>query len=403
MNLLRRSLRESEHRTRIKERFGYAPSHIHTNVVWIHAVSAGEAIAAAPLLTQLLEAEPGLRFLITSTTPTGSAEITRRFGSRVDHCYIPFDALRCIRRFVRRVRPRCLILMETELWPNLLHTLRNESIPICLVNARLSERSARRYGKVSSLTSSMFRSISMIASQYEDTASRFCNLGYPHDKIYVTGNIKFDLMLAEQIRTDATRLRETWRINRLCWIAASTHPSEDEVALDAHLLARQKYTDLLLVLVPRHPHRADDVVGLACERTLSATKLSNPPHPVDVLVADQMGVLLALYGMADVAFIGGSLQGTGGHNPVESAVFGVPMLIGPDQMNFEEVCKRFNAEGCLTTVRSSAELAAELLRLLDTPGERQRQAHAAQRVVAANRGATQRLFELLRNWVGAIS
>ena len=403
LNLLRKSRNEPDYRLRIRERFGFTPPEIQQGAVWIHTVSAGEVIAAEMLVNQLLESSSTMRVLMTSTTPTGSAEIARRFGNRVDHCYVPFDASRCIRRFLRRTRPQALILMETELWPNLLRIARREGINVCLVNARLSDRSARRYGFVPSLTKLMLDGVTMIVSQYEDTATRFSNLGYPSEQMHVTGNIKFDLTISEEIRNNTASQKEKWRGERPCWIAASTHPGEDEVILDAHVNARKEYPDLLLVVAPRHPHRAEDIQALADVRSLTSVQLSERPQAVDVLVVDQMGVLLEMYGIADIAFIGGSLQGTGGHNPVEPAVLGIPMLMGADRMNFEEVCERFADSGCLSAVRNRDELTSQLLELLNDPEERQRQGDAARQVVDANRGSAQRQFRIVREWLNEIS
>ena len=399
LNLLRRSWKEADYRTRIKERFGFVPPQIRRGSIWIHTVSAGEVIAAETLVNHLLESSHAPQVLLTATTPSGSAEISRRFGTRVDHCYMPYDAVRCIRRFLRSTRPQTLILMETELWPNLLRIVSNDGIEVCLINARLSNRSARRYGFVPSLTKTMLKSVTMIVSQYEDTAGRFRELGYPSDRIHVTGNVKFDLTVTKETRRRVAINKERWSAERLCWIAASTHPGEDEVVLDAHVQAQKEYPDLLLVLAPRHSHRAEDIQRLAELRSLTATKLSENARAVDVLVVDQMGVMLEMYGMADVAFIGGSLQGTGGHNPVEPAVLGVPMLMGPDRMNFEEMCKRFAAAKCLTTVQSRDEITYQLLKLLSDPDQRKRQGDAARQVVDVNRGAAQRQFSFLREWL----
>ena len=403
LNLLRRSWREPDYRLRIKERFGFVPSTIQQGSIWIHAVSAGEVIAAEMLINQLLESSCTHRILLTTTTPSGSAEVYRRFGDRVDHCYVPYDATRCIQRFLKHTHPQALILMETELWPNLLSIASRTRINVCLVNARLSARSAKRYDLVRSLTTRMLESITIIVSQYEDTAERLRNLGYPRERIYVSGNIKFDLSVSEEIQRNSALRREKWRRDRPCWLAASTHPGEDEVVLDAHLNARARIPDLLLVVAPRHPHRAEDIQAMADARSLTSVKLSDPSQSVDVLVVDQMGVLIEMCGMADVAFIGGSLEGTGGHNPVEPAVFGVPMLMGPDRMNFEEVCKRFADSGCLTTAQTQEELATELLALLNEPDELQRQGDAARQVVNENRGSAQRQFRIVRDWLNEFS
>lgn len=366
--------------------------------IWIHAVSAGEVIAAEPLINLLLDVGPS-RLLITTTTPAGSAEVLRRFGSRVDHCYVPFDAHACVRRFLRRAQPRALVLMETELWPNLLRLARQQGVKICLANARLSSRSAKRYGLVSRLAKRMFADIDMIVSQYEDSASRFIALGYPQDRIHVTGNIKFDLQLTDATRAAIARRRAEFVAGRAIWIASSTHVGEEELALDAHIEARQAFPDLLLILAPRHPRRSEAIVELARVRSLRVARLDGYSSEDDVVVVDRMGALLEMYGVADVAFIGGSMQGTGGHNPVEPAVLELPMLMGPDRMNFEAVCQRFSDAGCLTTVRNSSEIAQQLLKLLQAPDERRRQGQAARNVVDQNRGATERQMALLTDWL----
>ena len=254
--------------------------------------------------------------------------------------------------------------METELWPNLLNVASREGIKICLLNARLSARSARRYRRISSLTKRMLACVDLLISQYQDTVDRFTDLGFPSERTHVTGNVKFDLDISTQIHNEISLLGENVLNERRCWIAASTHPGEDEVALDAHIKARETLPNLLLVLAPRHPHRADQIQQLAAARSLASIKLSDSLQHADVLIVDRMGELLKFYGLAEVAFVGGSLQGTGGHNPIEPAALGTPMLMGPDRMNFEEVCARFSAAGCLTEVRSHAELALKLVELL---------------------------------------
>ncbi len=403
LNLLRRSRREPAYRRRIKERFGYTATNAIRGPLWIHAVSVGEVIASESLIRQLLHQIPELPILITTTTPAGSAEVERRFGDHVNHCYMPFDAVRCLRRFIRSVQPRALVLMETELWPNLIHVTRQNNIEVILVNARLSVRSARRYALAQSLTKRMLDHISLIISQYEDTAERFIALGFPRERMRTTGNVKFDLEIDEATRKRAVQHREQWRESSVRWIAASTHPGEEKIALDAHVQVLEKHPDSMLIVVPRHPHRAPNIQALAQARALSVATLSTRTDATQVMIIDQMGILLEMYGAVDVAFIGGSLQGTGGHNPVEAAIFGIPMLMGPDRMNFEEVCKRFSDARCMKTVQNSTELAAEVLTLFDDAPRRQRQGEAARRVIEMNQGATRRQFEILHDWLAMLS
>ena len=399
LNLLWRSRNQPEYRTRIRERFGFTPTSVGTGAVWIHAVSAGELIAAETLINRLLDAPEPPRLLITTTTPTGSAEVQRRFKNRVDHCYMPFDASRCITRFVNRTKPTALILMETEIWPNLLRIANKQGIKVCLANARLSERSARRYRYVRAMTRSMLRRLDLIVSQYQATTDRFIDLGFPPSHIHTTGTMKFDIEISDQTRSEISRIGNLWPRHEVSWIAASTHPGEEEVALDAHLIARGQVPDLSLILAPRHPHRSEAIANLARARGLSVAKLSECDPSAEVLVVDQMGVLMAVYGLAKAAFIGGSLQRTGGHNPIEAAVFGLPLLMGPDRHNFEEVCQRFEAIESLITVHNSKDLANQVCRLINGDEKHINIGERVKRVVAENQGATQRQFEIVSNWL----
>ena len=404
LNLLRRSLPEPEYRQRIRERFGYVAPELNAADVWIHAVSVGEVIAAAPLIESLISAYPQKQLLITSTTPAGSAEIQRRFGVEVEHCYLPFDAVRCVRRFINTVQPKTLLLMETELWPNLIREANRNGCSVYLLNARLSHRSAINYAKVKSLTNTLLAGIDHIVCQYQDTADRFESLGFFNDQLSVIGSVKFDLAISDELLNHAKDLKNTWRGDRLCWIAGSTHPTEEEIVLKAHLETRKKIPNLLLVLAPRHVHRCSSIIKLAESLGFKTSTLSTPPKgQADVLVVDQMGVLLSGYGMADVAFIGGSLQDTGGHNPIEPAVFQLPLLMGPNRVNFAEICRRFDDEGCLTTVNDAEEISEKLIQLLADEKQRRQQGLAALSVVEKNRGATAKQFQLVSNWLGPAS
>ena len=392
INLLVKSVRQPGYRARIKERFGFSPFVEQREIVWFHAVSVGEVIALSPLLEQFLDAYPDESVLVTTTTPTGSAEILQRFSGQIDHCYMPFDAMRCVQRFLLRTKPKALFLMETELWPNLLKATLQHQIPTCLLNARLSERSAGLYGRVGNITSQMIGALHRIVCQYQDTADRFRALGASENQVVITGSMKFDLKLTGDLIEETNHLIRTWRGERLCWIAGSTHQGEDEVVLDAHLTVKKEFPELLLILAPRHVHRASHIRDLARRRSFSIASLSDESRTVDVLLVDQMGKLLQMYGMANVAFIGGSLEGTGGHNPVEPAIFGTPMLMGPDRMNFEVVSDLFKADSCLTTVRNASELARELTDLLADDDKRARQGQAARTIVESNQGAIDRQF-----------
>lgn len=388
------------------ERFGHVPASIPRGVVWVHTVSAGETIAAAPLIRALVAqlgsspGEPGV--LVTTMTPTGSDEVLRLFGATVAHCYAPYDFVDAVRRFVDRVEPVALVLMETEIWPNMIRLTADRNVPVALVNARLSARSAGGYGRVLTLVQPVLRRFAWIACQYSADAERFRTLGVSAAQIDVTGSVKFDV--AEQSTSDLQhaqleQLAKGARLSeRQVWIAGSTHAGEDAIVLSAHQQLLAEFPDLYLILVPRHPERFSAVAQLAAEqlpsRRLSELLVSPATTETEsaVLVADVMGLLRPLYGLADVAFIGGSLVDLGGHNPIEAAVAGVPMIMGAGRYNFAGVCALFAEAGCLQQATDALELATTVAQLMRDPAMRAEQGQRAQRLVAENAGATQRLL-----------
>ena len=405
LRLFVRARREPAYAERRAERFGRVPPEVGRDVVWFHTVSAGETIAAAPVIRALKSRRPELRFLVTTMTPAGSAQVIERLGDIVDHCYAPYDFPWAVRRFVRRVRPRALFLMETELWPNLIGAAHTAGASVSLINARLSERSARGYRRVGPLTRRMLARLEQIICQYEDTARRFEALGVAPERLSVTGSVKFDLAVPDDLDAEVERLRRAWVGERRAWIAGSTHPGEDEIVLDAHRALTERFPGLLLILAPRHPTRAEDVAALARERGLRPTLLSTGPgddgaSTSDVLVADVMGRLVHLYGLADVAFLGGSLVPVGGHNPIEAAVHGIPMLMGPHRFNWTEITRRFEDSGCLHPALDQRELTATAGDLLANATRLREEGRAAARTVVENRGATARLLERMESTLG---
>ena len=398
--LVVRGIKDPAYRERRKERFGFVSNAIAKDSVWFHAVSAGETIAAVPLIESLLNRNANLKVLVTTTTPTGSAEVFRHLGERVDHCYAPYDLPWSVRMFLRRVRPKILFILETELWPNLIGLTRKSGVAVYLINARLSQQSALGYSRVKSLTSTTLNSISGIACQYEATAARFEQLGIPSHKLHLTGNMKFDVgyppMLPESIQNQVQIQRSQ---REYVWIAGSTHPGEEEVVLAAHQVIQQTLGKSLLILAPRHTDRSGEIVELCDCFQLSATTLGFSSEKNDVLVVDQMGVLFSLYGFADLAFIGGSLEGTGGHNPIEAACHGMPILMGPSRHNFEEVTNKFVESECLHEVHNHESLSSTVLNLFQDPDECERQSSVSKEVVERNRGALARLESLVDQWV----
>lgn len=399
LRLLWRSRRVPAYRERLLERFGLLEARPVVPTVWVHAVSVGETLAAAPIIEALLQAYPDHRLVITTATPTGAERVRALFGDRVCHVYAPWDLPGAVRRFLRAIRPQLLLIMETELWPNLLHYSHAAGCRTVLVNARLSERSARGYSRFGRLTREMLQNLDAVACQAEADSERFLALGFPARRLHITGSIKFDLDLDDALRSRAAQLRgELESDGRPVVVAASTHPGEDEQVLEALAFLRRERSNPLLILVPRHPERFDRVYRL-CQRAgwrVVRRTSGSPPGPEDdILLGDTMGELVLLLGAATVAVIGGSLVEHGGHNVLEAAAWGVPVVTGPHLFNFAEISDLLCRTGGMIRLDSPAGLGPCLLELLRDPQRRARMGEAGRQVVAANRGARQRLLDLV--------
>ncbi|MFE8072884.1 lipid IV(A) 3-deoxy-D-manno-octulosonic acid transferase [Marinobacteraceae bacterium S3BR75-40.1] len=393
LRLWYRGRKAPAYRRRVAERLGQVPVQPQ-GTLWVHAVSVGETIAAVPLVRALQKRWPDLPVLVTTMTPTGSERVQALLGDAVQHSYAPYDAPHLVNRFLGRVNPRALVIMETELWPNMVTLTHRRGAPVFLVNARLSERSARGYSRVLPLVREMLQSLDWVAAQAQADADRFGKLGIPDSRIDVTGSIKFDLTIADAMRQQAADLRK--RIGeRPVWIAASTHRGEDAELLAAHRQVLRQYPGALLILVPRHPERFAEVweeagtLGVPIGRR----SVDDDPAKLSVYLADTMGELLMLFGVADVAFIGGSLVDHGGHNPLEPAAWGMPVIMGPSNFNFADVCQRLTEGEGLCYVGSAPVLANRLFAFFDDPEHRTAIGRNAQAVVDANRGSLQRLVE----------
>ncbi|WP_065615483.1 lipid IV(A) 3-deoxy-D-manno-octulosonic acid transferase [Pseudomonas moraviensis] len=391
---------------RIGERFTLGMPTLQPGGIWVHAVSVGESIAAAPMIRALLERHPALPITVTCMTPTGSERIQALFANepRIQHCYLPYDLPCAAARFLDRVQPKLAVIMETELWPNHIHQCAKRGIPVALANGRLSKRSAKGYGRFSKLTAPMLAEMSLLAVQTEDEAQRFRDLGARPETVEVTGSIKFDLTIDPQLLQRAAELRSQWQAqDRPVWIAASTHEGEDEVLLDAHRRLLSSHPDALLILVPRHPERFNSVFEL-CQREGFATVRRSTGANVDaqtsVLLGDTMGELLFLYALADSAFVGGSLVPNGGHNLLEPAALAKPVLSGPHLFNFLDIAAQMREAGALVEVDDAEGLAIEVQRLFELPRDAQRMAEAGLAVMHRNQGALQRLLDGLDCLVG---
>ncbi|WP_172143490.1 lipid IV(A) 3-deoxy-D-manno-octulosonic acid transferase [Pseudomonas tumuqii] len=396
-----RAWRAPAYARRIGERFALDLPPLQPGGIWLHAVSVGESIAAAPLIRQLLARYPQLPITITCMTPTGSERIQALFAGpeyagRVQHCYLPYDLPWAAARFLERAQPRLAVVMETELWPNHIHQCARRGIPVALANARLSERSAHGYARFAKLTAPMLAELSLIAVQTAAEAERFRSLGARPECVEVTGSIKFDLTIDPALPVRASELREQWGASsRPVWIAASTHAGEDEIVLAAHRLLLEQRPEALLILVPRHPERFAAVFEL-CQRQGFATLRRSSGAALlagdQVLLGDTMGELLFLYALADLAFVGGSLVGNGGHNLLEPAALGKPVLSGPHLFNFLEIAAQLREAGALLEVTDAADLAQRVDRLWREPTEAQRMRAAGLAVMQANQGALARLL-----------
>jgi 3-deoxy-D-manno-octulosonic-acid transferase len=396
LRLLLRSQRAPAYRERLAERLGYfeAPPG-DSPVLWVHAVSLGETLAAAPLIERLLDALPDWRIAVTTTTPTGSAQVQRLFGDRVFHAYAPWDTPGAVRRTLRRLRPRVLLIMETELWPNLLHGCAASGCRVMLANARLSARSAAGYARLSGLTRGMLARIEQIAAQDEDDAQRFLALGADAGRVRVTGSIKYDLEISAARRAEVAALRAAWQLEkRRVLIVASTHEGEDELALQAFAALRGRVPDALLILAPRHPERFDSVAAKCRDagwQVLRRSEAAAVTAATDLLLLDTVGELLSFYGLADLAVVGGSFVDNGGHNPLEPAAWGLPVLAGPSMFNFAAITARLARCGGLEQVSGAAALATRVVALLEDAAARQRLGAAARAEVERNRGALDRV------------
>ncbi|AHG43008.1 3-deoxy-D-manno-octulosonic acid transferase [Pseudomonas syringae CC1557] len=399
LRLWLRARKAPAYRQRIGERFARGLPAMQHGGIWVHAVSVGESIAAAPMIRALLAQYPQLPITVTCMTPTGSERIKALFASepRIQHCYLPYDLPWAAGRFLDHVQPRLGIIMETELWPNHIHQCARREIPVVLANARLSERSARGYARFARLTRPMLSEMAWLAVQTEAEAQRFRDLGARPECVAVTGSIKFDLSIDPQLLERAAQLREQWQATRRpVWIAASTHAGEDESVLSAHRTLLTSHPDALLILVPRHPERFGSVHAL-CQQQGFATVRRSSEQPVtpdaSVLLGDTMGELLFLYALADIAFVGGSLVPNGGHNLLEPAALAKPILSGPHLFNFLEIAEKLRNAGALEDVSDATTLAAVVQRLIDQPELARGMAEAGLAVMKANQGALQRLLD----------
>jgi 3-deoxy-D-manno-octulosonic-acid transferase len=395
LHLAWRARKQPDYLRHVGERFGIYPPDLPAGVIWIHAVSVGETRAAEPLITALRARHPGLRILLSHGTPTGRQTGIELYGDRVARCYLPYDFTWASRRFLRRFRPVAGVFMETEIWPNLIEAGARRAVPLYLVNARMSEKSARGYLRIGGLIRDALAQLSGIGAQTLLDAQRLAALGATNASI--TGNIKFDRAAPAAMLALGATLRTSFGARRPVFLAASTRQGEEALILDA--LAGAEVSGLLTVIVPRHPQRFDEVVTLARQRGYKVQRRSEN-RPIDpetgVVIGDSMGELFAYYAACDVAFVGGSLLPLGGQNLLEACAVGRPVIVGPHTFNFDEATRGAIEAGAAMRVADARELCAALGQLLGDADQRRAMAAAGMRFTETHRGATAKTLDLLR-------
>jgi len=388
---------------RWRERFALDRQSLHRADLWVHAVSVGEVRAATPLILAILERSPSLCIVVTTMTPTGADQLRKSLQDKVRHCYAPYDYPGAVARFLARVRPSLLIVLETEIWPNIVTACYRHDTPVIFTNVRMSARSHRGYRYLHSLIAPVLANISAFGVQSRADAERIIDLGGDASRVTVTGSIKFEVQLSPSLREVALVERRQWGSDREVWVAGSTHDGEEEMLLAVYDEVKRQHPKLLLVLAPRHPERFAAVVRLCRRAGYTVVRRTEQqgavPHNTDVYVADTMGELPMFYSASEVAYVGGSWTPVGGHNILEVCAVGVPVLFGPYMFNFSEISQIVLQRQAGRQIKSPNELAAVLHEYLDDANLRFATGEAGRVVVEENRGALQHTKTLLEPYL----
>ncbi|UDG80578.1 3-deoxy-D-manno-octulosonic acid transferase [Candidatus Hartigia pinicola] len=400
--LLLRSRKTPAYRKRLRERYGLCTYQVTSGGILLHSVSVGETLAAIPLVRVLRQHYPSLPIIVTTMTPTGSERVTSAFGDDVYHFYLPYDLPSSMRRFLKKINPILVIIMETELWPSMINQLHQRQVPLILANARLSVRSAENYQKLSFLVKNILSKITMVAAQHQEDGERFIQLGLRRMQLNITGSLKFDISVTPELAASAVTLRNQWAPHRPVWIATSTHEGEEEIVLKSYKKILENFPNLLLILAPRHPERfiiAEKLTQKMGFKFLRRSEGIIPSAEIQVVITDTMGELMLFYGIADLAFVGGSLVEIGGHNPLEAAVHALPVLMGPSTFNFKDICEKLIQADALITVFDSESMSNVIISLLSDENYRLYYGHHAAAVLHENQGALQRLLKILQPYL----
>ena len=398
MRLLWRGIKAPAYRYRWHERFALYNKKYPQGVIWFHAVSVGEAESLFPLVRQIQKQHPDAKLLITTTTPTGSARIKAVMQETVEHVYLPYDVPDAVNRFMQCFKPRLAVIMETEIWPNLFITCGKNSVPLYIINARLSEKSTRGYQKIPSLVHPALAGINLIATQTQDDANRFIAIGADSGKVKTLGNIKFDVEIPQSTVALGLQIKADLFAGRFVWLIASTHKDEEALFLEIYKEIKQKIPELLLVIVPRHPERFAGVKKL-CEQLQLVVVMRTTGDRVysetDVYLVDTMGELKMLYAASDVAFVGGSMVSRGGHNILEAAAVGVPVMFGPYMHNFKEIARGVLSQDAAIQCQNKNDVVNAILALYEQPAYRAALSEKGMEFVRQNQGAIGRICAIL--------
>ena len=403
LNLLRKSKKNPDYKHNISERLAFRLPDIK-DALWIHSVSVGESIAISPLVKKIANNYPDISILVTMMTPTGRVEVKKLYQHypNIYHCYLPYDSSIIISRFIRIIKPKCLVLMETEIWPILINTCYKRKVPVILTNARLSNKSKKNYQKISFLIKKILNEIDYIACQSEHDLDNFIAIGAKPEKISITGNLKFDIQISSVEKALGIYLKSLLQYKRI-WIAASTHKGEDDIILKAHKKVLKHIDDCLLIIVPRHPERFDEVYEQSLSLNFTTTKrtlLNNKTlNQYEVLIGNSMGEMMSYYYTSDIAFIGGSLINKGGHNLLEPASLGIPTLTGPSLFNFKNISDLLIMKNATKVIDNDESLAKEILRLYSNESEYNHMAKMALETLNQNKGSISKQRYIIEKYI----
>jgi len=401
--LLLVSLFKRDYLPGMKQRFGFNLPKANKRLVWVHAASVGEVVAAKPLIESLLH-KGELDILVTTFTPSGRDQVRKEFADRVTHAFQPWDFATVVRRFAQVYEPRLLILMETEFWPNLVQTCQQSQIPVAIVNGRISDRAYPKYKKFSWLFRPVLSSLAVAAVQTHKDRSRYLELGVPLEKIHITGNTKFDVS-SEQKQDDGS-LKQGMFGSRPVWLAASTHQGEEEICLNAHLAVLEKYPESVLVLLPRHVDRVREISQLIELKGLyyiTKSYINGDLNNISVILGDSMGEMSFYLSLADTVLMGGSLVEIGGHNPLEAIQQAKPVMTGPHTNNFEAIYRELALSKACIQLKSGDDLAEVVMEMLENKDKGRSLTINAAKVLEDGRGAVPLTIKYLQPFLGITS